>query len=199
MCKKTCIFFNWAFILHTTIAGWARGKDEWPPSSPDLNPLDYGVWDKVARATPVPNIDTLCGAGMGGAGPGESAPHLQGIPAALGGAGHGAGGLPTCKVSPDPGANFFFYAPTKKIEKILTNLTLFKVYRNLWPTRYIYIHTVYICILTKSASIATLTCTIDGWDSGEKKHVFLIWNLEDRLRSPVPFCCLKRVLKWKES
>ncbi len=39
---------------------WA--KDQWPPSSPDLNPLDYGVWDKVAQiacATPAPNIDIL--------------------------------------------------------------------------------------------------------------------------------------------
>ncbi len=39
---------------------WA--KDQWPPSSPDLNPLDYGVWDRVARiacATPASNITEL--------------------------------------------------------------------------------------------------------------------------------------------
>ena len=37
-------------------------KDQWPPSSPDLNPLDYGVWDSVAQiacAKAAPNIDTL--------------------------------------------------------------------------------------------------------------------------------------------
>ena len=25
-------------------------KDQWPPSSPDLNPLDYVIWDKLAQA-----------------------------------------------------------------------------------------------------------------------------------------------------
>ncbi len=37
-------------------------KEMWPPSSPDLNPLDYGVWDRVAIIaceTPAPNIATL--------------------------------------------------------------------------------------------------------------------------------------------
>ncbi len=43
--------------------GWRFwGKEIWPPSSPDPNPLDYGVWDRVAQvacATPAPNIATL--------------------------------------------------------------------------------------------------------------------------------------------
>ncbi len=43
--------------------GWRYWtKEMWPPSSPDLNPLDYGVWDRVARiacATPAPNIHVL--------------------------------------------------------------------------------------------------------------------------------------------
>ena len=37
-------------------------KDMWPPQSPDLNPLDYGIWgimDKNARATPHPNLESL--------------------------------------------------------------------------------------------------------------------------------------------
>ena len=30
--------------------GWRFwSKEMWPPSSPDLNPLDYGVWDRVAH------------------------------------------------------------------------------------------------------------------------------------------------------
>jgi len=24
-------------------------KDHWPPNSPDLNPLDYGVWDEFVK------------------------------------------------------------------------------------------------------------------------------------------------------
>ncbi len=43
--------------------GWRMwGKEQWPPSSPDLNPLDYGLWDKVAQiacATPAPNVHVL--------------------------------------------------------------------------------------------------------------------------------------------
>jgi hypothetical protein len=27
------------------------GKDEWPPNSPDLNPLDYLVWEAMLNAT----------------------------------------------------------------------------------------------------------------------------------------------------
>ncbi len=37
-------------------------KEQWPPSSPDLNPLDYGVWNGVAQiacASPVDNIASL--------------------------------------------------------------------------------------------------------------------------------------------
>ncbi|CAF5049630.1 unnamed protein product [Rotaria magnacalcarata] len=26
------------------------GKDRWPPNSPDLNPLDYSIWDKLANS-----------------------------------------------------------------------------------------------------------------------------------------------------
>ncbi len=43
--------------------GWRYwSKEMWPPLSPDLNPLDYGVWSNVARMaceTPAPNINTL--------------------------------------------------------------------------------------------------------------------------------------------
>ena len=34
----------------------------WPPSSPDCNPLDYGIWGAVERkacATPHPNVNSL--------------------------------------------------------------------------------------------------------------------------------------------
>ena len=34
----------------------------WPPSSPDLNPLDYGIWGYVeakACATPHSNVESL--------------------------------------------------------------------------------------------------------------------------------------------
>ncbi len=34
----------------------------WPPSSPDLNPLDYGVWDRVghiACQSAAPNLNVL--------------------------------------------------------------------------------------------------------------------------------------------
>ena len=37
-------------------------KDLWPPNSPDLNPLDYGIWgemDRVACATPHSSVQTL--------------------------------------------------------------------------------------------------------------------------------------------
>jgi hypothetical protein len=38
------------------------GKDMWPPSSPDFNPMDFGIWNILetkACATSVPNLDTL--------------------------------------------------------------------------------------------------------------------------------------------
>src|SRR3984885_2708159 len=39
------------------------GKDEWPPNSPDLHPLDFHVWgDMLERYIPIPkpkNIDEL--------------------------------------------------------------------------------------------------------------------------------------------
>ena len=37
-------------------------KHLWPPNSPDLNPLDYGIWgvmESKACATPHPNLDSL--------------------------------------------------------------------------------------------------------------------------------------------
>ena len=43
--------------------GWRYWtKEVWPPSSPDLNPLDYGVWDKVAQVAckeAAPNLNVL--------------------------------------------------------------------------------------------------------------------------------------------
>uniref|UniRef100_A0A914E7L1 DDE_3 domain-containing protein n=1 Tax=Acrobeloides nanus TaxID=290746 RepID=A0A914E7L1_9BILA len=36
--------------------------DEWPPSSPDLNPLDYAVWsilEEKACAKPHPTVELL--------------------------------------------------------------------------------------------------------------------------------------------
>uniref|UniRef100_A0A914E5Z9 DDE_3 domain-containing protein n=1 Tax=Acrobeloides nanus TaxID=290746 RepID=A0A914E5Z9_9BILA len=37
-------------------------RDEWPPSSPDLNPLDYAVWsilEEKACAKPHPTVESL--------------------------------------------------------------------------------------------------------------------------------------------
>jgi len=35
------------------------GKDEWPPNSPDLNPLDYHVWRAMSFQPKPENIDEL--------------------------------------------------------------------------------------------------------------------------------------------
>ena len=38
------------------------GKEIWPPSSPDLNPMDFGMWsisERKACAKSVPNVETL--------------------------------------------------------------------------------------------------------------------------------------------
>ncbi len=37
-------------------------KDEWPPSSPDLAPLDYTIWDQIASVAcrdAAPDIGTV--------------------------------------------------------------------------------------------------------------------------------------------
>ena len=43
--------------IHQKTEDWCRthlpcfiDKDHWPPNSPDLNPLDYCIWDEFARA-----------------------------------------------------------------------------------------------------------------------------------------------------
>ncbi|CAF4571214.1 unnamed protein product [Rotaria socialis] len=43
--------------IHRKTQDWCRthlpcfiGKDHWPPNSPDLNPLDYFVWDEFVNA-----------------------------------------------------------------------------------------------------------------------------------------------------
>ena len=55
---------NWTFQqdgrrphIHQKTQDWCRthlpcfiDKDHWPPNSPDLNPLDYCIWDEFARA-----------------------------------------------------------------------------------------------------------------------------------------------------
>ncbi|CAF2168477.1 unnamed protein product [Rotaria magnacalcarata] len=55
---------NWTFQqdggrphIHRKTQDWCRthlpcfiDKDHWPPSSPDLNPLDYCIWDEFASA-----------------------------------------------------------------------------------------------------------------------------------------------------
>lgn len=41
---------------------WRRSDGDWPPNSPDLNPMDYSVWgilQKEACAKPHPNVDSL--------------------------------------------------------------------------------------------------------------------------------------------
>ncbi len=41
--------------------GWPFWCKEWPPSSPDLAPLDYTIWDAIASVAckdPAPNVDT---------------------------------------------------------------------------------------------------------------------------------------------
>lgn len=47
-------------FLKTTVPFWP--KNFWPPSSPDINPLDYGIWwqiEKKACATRSKNIENL--------------------------------------------------------------------------------------------------------------------------------------------
>ncbi len=43
--------------------GWCFWrKDEWPPSSPDLAPLDYAIWDKISSVAcrdPAPDIGAM--------------------------------------------------------------------------------------------------------------------------------------------
>ena len=51
---------NW---LGTQCPDWIK-KDEWPPKSPDLNPMDYGLWgmliSKIAELrNEVRNLDDL--------------------------------------------------------------------------------------------------------------------------------------------
>ena len=49
-----------AWLLKNLAGAWSKGY--WPPSSPDLNPLEYSVWSVVearACATPHPNLDSL--------------------------------------------------------------------------------------------------------------------------------------------
>ena len=43
--------------VHHLTQQWCRDnfpsfidKDHWPPNSPDLNPLDYSIWDELAHA-----------------------------------------------------------------------------------------------------------------------------------------------------
>jgi hypothetical protein len=43
--------------IHHLIKQWCRNnfpsfidKDQWPPNSPDLNPLDYSIWDEFVHA-----------------------------------------------------------------------------------------------------------------------------------------------------
>ena len=41
---------------------WRNADGEWPPNSPDLNPLDYAVWsilEEKACQKPHPNIESL--------------------------------------------------------------------------------------------------------------------------------------------
>ena len=41
---------------------WFNNDGEWPPNSPDLNPLDYSVWsilEEKACAKPNPNVESL--------------------------------------------------------------------------------------------------------------------------------------------
>ena len=37
------------FLHDEGISFW--GPDQWPPNSPDLNPLDYGIWSMVAQGS----------------------------------------------------------------------------------------------------------------------------------------------------
>ena len=51
---------NQTFCKNNMVKFWE--KDMWPPSSPDLNPLDFFWWGAIERktnATPHPNIDSL--------------------------------------------------------------------------------------------------------------------------------------------
>ena len=41
---------------------WRRNDGEWPPNSPDLNPMDYSVWsilEAKACAKPHKNVESL--------------------------------------------------------------------------------------------------------------------------------------------
>ena len=46
---------NW---LSENIPDFIR-KEEWPPSSPDLNPMDFSIWEKNACAKAHTNIKSL--------------------------------------------------------------------------------------------------------------------------------------------
>jgi len=48
--------------LRENLRGKFWGSKLWPPSSPDLNPLDYGIWGAVeskACRTPHPSVEAL--------------------------------------------------------------------------------------------------------------------------------------------
>lgn len=56
-CHTANIVQNW---MAANMEFWP--KNFWPPQSPDLNPLDYGIWgilDGKVRATPHRNVDDL--------------------------------------------------------------------------------------------------------------------------------------------
>ncbi len=44
------------FLCQEGFSFWS--KEIWPPSSPDLSPLDFAIWDAVAKED-APNLDTL--------------------------------------------------------------------------------------------------------------------------------------------
>jgi len=58
--SEHAIVYRWAYFLSVKIL-FANTKniDAWPPNSPDINPLDYHVWEsmleKFGHLNPQPN------------------------------------------------------------------------------------------------------------------------------------------------
>ena len=57
------LILNRRQYLEQSVDTHCRNNDgEWPPNSPDLNPLDYSVWsilEEKACAKPHPNVESL--------------------------------------------------------------------------------------------------------------------------------------------
>jgi len=50
--SEHAIVYRWAYFLSAKILfANTKNKDSWPPSSPEINPLDYHVWGRCWRSS----------------------------------------------------------------------------------------------------------------------------------------------------